>query len=108
MSPPPAIDRRTARGISVIAAVTAVAPFVVQTTTLVLTQSSGWTIAVGLLLAAAFAFAALAFQARQVGGWKRIGAGGIVAIVLAVLTYHVIAYPVAHILDAMFFSGSRA
>ena len=102
----PPIDRRTARGISVIAAVTALAPFVVQTTTLVLTHSSGWTIAVGLLLAALFVFAALAFQARQVGGWKRIGAGPAAGIVLAVLTYHVIAYPVAHILDAMFFAGS--
>jgi hypothetical protein len=106
MTPPDPLDRRTARGISMIAAVTAVAPFVVQTATLVLTGSSAWTIAVGLLLAVAFALAALAFQARQTGGWNRIGAGAAAGIVLAVLTYHVIAYPVAHILDAMFFAGS--
>jgi hypothetical protein len=106
MTSPMDIDRRTARGISVVAAVTALAPFVVQTATLVLTHSSAWTLAVGLLLALAFAFAALAFQARQTGGWNRIGAGSAAGIVLAVLTYHVIAYPVAHILDAMFFAGS--
>lgn len=106
MTQPAPLDRRTARGISVIAAVTALAPFVAQTTALVLTHSSGWTIAIGLLLAAAVALAALAFQARQVGGWRRIGAGSAAGIVLAVLTYHVIAYPVAHIIDAMFFARS--
>ena len=102
----PLIDPRTARGIYLIAAVTAVAPFVVQTAVLVKTGSSAWTIAVGGLLALAFALAALAFQARQAGGWSRIGAGSIAGIVLAVLTYHVIAYPVAHILRALFSTGS--
>lgn len=107
MTAPP-LDRRTARGISVVAAITALAPFVVQTTTLVLTGSSAMTMAVGLLLALAFAGAALAFQARQVGGWKRIGTGAMAGIVLAVLTYHAIAYPVAHIVRAVFFAGSVA
>jgi hypothetical protein len=106
MTQPAPLDRRTARGISVIAAVTAVAPFVVQTGTLVLTRSDAWTLVAGLLLAGTFALAALAFQARQVGGWKRIGVGAAAAIVAAVLAYHVIAYPVAHILEAMFFAGS--
>ena len=102
----PQIDRRTARGIYLIAAVTAVAPFVVQTTVLVQTGSSAWTLLAGALLAALFAYAALAFQARQAGGWKRIGAASVAGIVLAVLTYHVIAYPVAHILRALVFDGS--
>ena len=96
----PELDRNTTRGIALIGAVTALAPFVVQTATLVLTGSSAWTIAVGLVLALGFALAALAFQARQVGGWDRIGAVPAAGIVLAVLTYHVIAYPVAHVLRA--------
>ena len=58
----------------------------------------------GLLLALSFAFAALAFQAHQVGGWKRIGAAPSAGIILAVVTYHVIAYPVAHLLRAFFFA----
>ena len=106
MTRPPLLDRRTARGISLIAAVTAVAPFVVQTAVLVRTGSSAATIAAGLALALAFAAAALVFQARQVGGWRQIGAGAAAGIVMAVLTYHVIAYPVAHILRAVFFTGS--
>jgi len=107
MDPSP-IDRQTSRGIALVAGFTALAPFVLQTATLVLTHSEALTIVLGLLLAIAVAVAALAFQARQVGGWRRIGTGTAVGIVLAVLTYHVIAYPVAHIVDAIFFSGSRA
>ena len=103
MTAPPVLDRNTSRGISMIAAVTALAPFVVQTATLVLTGSSAWTLVAGALLAVAVALAALAFQARQAGGWHRIGAGPGTGIVLAVLTYHVIAYPVAHILRALVF-----
>ena len=102
MTVPPDLDRNTTRGIALIAAVTAVAPFVVQTATLLLTGSSTLTLVAGAVLAIGFALAALAFQARQVGGWRRIGAGPAVGIVLAVLTYHVIAYPVAHILRALF------
>ena len=102
------IDKRTLRGISMIAAFTALAPFVVQTATLVLTGSTAWTIAAGVVLAIAVACAALAFQARQAGGWDRLGAGSIVGIVLAVLTYHLIAFPVAHILQAVFFEARPA
>ena len=102
------IDKPTLRGISMIAAFTALAPFVVQTATLVLTGSTAWTIAAGLVLAIAVAIAALAFQARQSGGWGRLSAGTIAGIVLAVLTYHVIAFPVAHLLRALFFGGSSA
>jgi len=105
---PDPIDRQTSRGIALVAGFTALAPFVLQTATLVITRSEALTIALGVLLALGVAAAALAFQARQVGGWRRIGAGTAAGIVLAVLTYHVIAYPVAHILDAMFFHGSRA
>ena len=102
------IDKRTARGISIVAAVTALAPFVVQTATLLLTGSTAWTIVIGALLAIAVALAALAFQARQVGGWDRIGLGPGVGIALAVIVYHVIAFPVAHIIKALFFPGSPA
>lgn len=102
------IDKRTARGIYAVAAITALAPFVVQTGTLLATGSTAWTIALGALLALAVAVGALAFQAKQVGGWGRIGLGSGVGIVLAVVTYHVIAFPVAHILKALFFDGSPA
>lgn len=102
------IDKRTLRGIYAVAAVSAVAPFVVQTATLVLTGSTAWTIAAGLLLAALVAVAALAFQARQAGGWARLSAGSITGIVLAVVVYHVIAFPVAHIVQALFFGGRPA
>jgi hypothetical protein len=102
---PLAIDKRTARGIYVVAFVTAVAPFVVQTATLVLTGSTRLTIIAGVLLAAAFIALAIAFQARQVGSVRAIGAGSIAGIALAVFTYHCIAFPVAHILDATLFSN---
>lgn len=102
------IGKRTLRGISLVAGFTALAPFVVQTAALVLTGSSAWTIAVGGLFASAVAWAALAFQARQAGGWDRIGAVSIAGIVLSVFIYHAIAFPVAHIVKAMLFAGSPA
>ena len=102
------IDKPTLRGIYAVAAVSALAPFVVQTTTLVLTGSTAWTIAAGLVLAAVVAVAALVFQARQAGGWQHLSAGSIAGIVLAVVTYHVIAFPVAHIIHALFFEGRPA
>jgi hypothetical protein len=102
------LDKGTVRGIKVVALVTALAPFVVQTATLVLTGSTAWTIVLGVVLAIAVAIAALAFQAREAGSWDRIGAGSAVGIVLAVLIYHVIAFPVAHIVKALFFAGSPA
>jgi uncharacterized membrane protein HdeD (DUF308 family) len=99
------IDKRTLRGIYLVAAVSALAPFVVQTATLVATRSSAWTLLAGLALAAVVAAAALAFQARQAGGWGRLTAGSITGIVLAVVAYHAIAFPVAHIIQAMFFAA---
>jgi hypothetical protein len=86
-----------------IALGTALAPFVVQTTTMVLSGSVGLTLFAGALLAATVAWLALAFQARVAGGWSEVPLGARVGIVLAVVTYQAIAFPVARIVEAVFF-----
>ena len=91
-----------------IALGTALAPFVVQTTTRVLTGSVAATLFAGALLACALAALALAFQARVAGGWKALPLGSKVGIVLAIFTYQLIAFPVAQIVNALFFEGRSA
>ena len=102
MDPSPQRERTPPRFVA-IALGTALAPFVVQTATLVLSGSVGLTLLAGALLALALAWLALAFQARVAGGWSAVPLGSRVGIVLAVVTYQAIAFPVARIVDALFF-----
>ena len=87
-----------------IALGSAIAPFVVQTATRVLTQSVASTLVAGALLAALFIAAALAFQARLAGSLRAVPWGARIGTALAILTYHVIAFPVAQIANALFFA----
>jgi hypothetical protein len=112
MSPPasqdpelqPSLSPRTSWRIAAIALFTSVAPFVVQTATLLLTASSIATAVVGAVLATGFAAAALAFQARVAGSFAAVPNGSRIGIVLAVFCYHALAYPVAHVLHAIVYA----
>jgi hypothetical protein len=96
-----ALSPRTSWRIAAIALFTTIAPFVLQTATLVLTASSLATAVVGAVLATGFAAAALTFQARVAGSLAQVPGGTRAGIVLAVLCYHALAYPVAHVLHAI-------
>lgn len=86
-----------------IALGTALAPFVVQTATMVLSRSIAATLVAGAALAVLLCGLALAFQARVEGSWRAVPLGARVGTVLAILTYQAIAFPVSQMLDAMLF-----
>jgi hypothetical protein len=86
--------------VMLIAAASALAPFVVQTATLIATRSSGATAVVGLALALAFIGLGLGFFAREAGSLRDVPTGTRIGLALAVLTYHLIAFPIAHLIDA--------
>jgi hypothetical protein len=88
-----------------IALGSAVAPFVLQTAVLVWSGSTALTLAAALLLAVAFIVVALRWQARVAGGWEGVSLGSRVGIALAIVTYHTIAFPAAHIVRALFFAS---
>jgi|SRR5687768_15687791 len=102
----PEPPERTPPRIVMIALGSALAPFLVQGLTMVLTGSVALTLLAGGLLAASFIALALAFQARVAGGWARVPLGTRAAIVTAVLVYQSIAFPVAQITHALVSAGS--
>jgi hypothetical protein len=93
------------RWIPAIALCTALAPFAIQTVTLVLSGSSLATAVVGLAAALLFSAAAIAFQMRVAGSAAALSAGSRAGIALAVVSYHSIAFPVAHIVEALWFAA---
>lgn len=99
-SPPPRFPSR----LSLVAAASAIAPFLLQTAVMVATRSSLMTLFAGLALALLLIGIAFRYFAREVGGMQHLSLGTRTGIALAVLTYHTIAFPVAHIVEAMFFS----
>jgi hypothetical protein len=101
----PEPPERTPPRIVMIALGSALAPFVVQGLTMVLTGSVAATLLVGGLLAASFIAVALAFQAQAAGGWPRVPLRTRAAIVTAILVYHSIAFPVAQIVNVVVTSG---
>lgn len=103
MHPAPAPPPRFPSRLSLIAAASAVAPFVLQTAVMVATRSSLMTLFAGLALALLLIGLAFRHFAREVGGMRHLALGTRAGIALAVLTYHTIAFPVAHIVEAMFF-----
>lgn len=104
----PGPPERTPPRIVAIALGSALAPFLVQGATLLLTGSVAFTLLAGGLLAASFIAVALAFLARAAGGWSRVPLGNKVAVVTAILVYQSIAFPTAQIVNALVTSGRAA
>ena len=102
----PGQPERTPPRIVMIALGSALAPFLVQGLTMVLTGSVALTLLAGGLLAASFIALALVVQARAAGGWARVPLRTKAAIVTAILVYQSIAFPVAQIAHAVISSGS--
>jgi hypothetical protein len=88
--------------------VSALAPFLVQALTMVLTGSVALTLLAGGLLAASFIAVALAFQAQAAGGLARVPLRNKAATVAAIVVYQSIAFPVAQIVNVLVTSGSAA
>jgi hypothetical protein len=102
-APPP--PERTPPRIVLIALGSALAPFVVQGATMLLTGSVALTLLAGGLLAISFIAVAFAFQAQAAGGWSRVPLGNKVAVVTAIVVYQSIAFPAAQIVHALVTSG---
>lgn len=90
--------------IPVIALASAIAPFVVQTATFVLTRSSAATLLVGAALASSFVAVAFAWQAQMAGALRAVPRLTLAGTALAILVYHFIAFPVARVLGATLFA----
>jgi hypothetical protein len=82
-----------------VALTAAVGPFLVQAVTLVLTHSLPWTVIAG----AAFAVLVIAGALMAASRAGRPNAGSIISVVLAVLTYHALAFVLAYLSTMVFF-----
>ena len=101
----PASARFTPGMVAAAVAIT-LAPFVVQTATIALTHSIVATCVVAAALALLFIAGGIAMQARMAGSLRAVSAGSIAGVVLGVVTYHLLALPVAWILYLELFAPS--
>ena len=92
----------TAANVLLALAIT-VSPFVVQTAALALSRSFAVTVVVATAFALLMIALALAALARVAGRLGAVKFGSIVSVVLAVVTYHLLALPVAWIICAHLF-----
>jgi hypothetical protein len=90
-------------GLLLLAFLIAVAPFVVQTVTLVATKSHAATASAGAAFGVAILAVALHLMARGPGGRKPVPAGSVVGAALAVATYQLLAFFVAHVAATVWF-----
>jgi hypothetical protein len=88
-----------------LALVISLAPVTIQTATLVLTQSLATTILVASVTACLFILGGMRYQAYVFGSLAAVPGGSIVSLVLAVVFYHLLALPMALIIQARLFGS---
>lgn len=93
---------------ALLALVASLGPVTVQAITLVMTQSVTTTLLVAAVVACLFILVGMRYQAYVFGSLEAVPGGAIVGLVLAVVTYNLIALPMAILINARFFVAAAA